>query len=218
MTCSSGGVLFTVLWEGIEKYCAGLSRGALLGPSGSWFVLWGPDSLTGLWSVHQGPDSVPQALSCFAGPWLIPRDSIRPGVLIRPVGPRLVSLGLIRPTGPWFVLRGLGFSHGAHYSSCRALASPLRTLIRSAGPDPFRGLDWSCGPSSVPNDPDSYCGVLVCPAGPLIRPAEPWLVPYVGHWYVLRGPAPSHGTLLGPSGSWVVLWRPDSLTGLWSVH
>ena len=28
------------------------------------------------------------------------RDSIRPGVLIRPVGPRLVSLGLIRPTGP----------------------------------------------------------------------------------------------------------------------
>ena len=120
MTYASGGVLFTVLWEGIEKHCAGVvprgptrSLGVLIRPLGPWFVnraLVRP----------LGPDSVPQALSCSGGPGS--------------------SLGARSVPVSWFVLWGPGWSRWA----------------------------WS-----VQQGPDSSCGALVFPWGPL---------------FVLRGP------------------------------
>ena len=61
-----------------------------------------------------------------------------------------------------------------------------------------QGPDSSCGalinpvgPLFVLWDPASFCGVLVCPVGP---------------WSVLWGPDPSHGALIRPMGLRLVLW------------
>ena len=230
-----------LLWGGTEKHCAGFVPrgpaqfcGTLLGPSGFWFVLCGPDSLT--WGLWKGPDGVAQALICSAGPWLVPRSPIRQGVLIRPAGPRLVPRGLIRPTGPLFVLRGPGSSHGAPYSSCGALASLVGHWYVPRGP--IHPGSWLVLRSPDPSQITliSNCGALARPVGncsvsrgpdssndALVHPTGPWSVPVC--WSVLQGPGSSLGARSVPL-PWLVLRVQDpgwprgaqvGSVGLWSV-